>query len=322
MYSALRKRFPLFQLCHNNAKGNLFMTHIYYETVTRKWENICPPGVTLNDAKYTLPTMSDNEESPDDTHDGPDNNRPRPPSPRPPSKRPADPAIASQKPPQRARLQAHDPQGDKSTPRPDKGKQRAGPSLLSVISTSMTPLQPSPRVPESLTTPSAAALAPGQALDRAAPPVSLPSASPSSLTLAPSENHPPSSHVDHPALPIPPTPSQHPDSAALVPRAHDDVSEAPPVPSDVPVSVGDTVANLAAESVAATSLHVPPTQTNSTASKKPRPPRKAPQWPPPSEWAYARHWYKETAGTEADFERHYKAMGPTDRKKAAREYQQ
>ncbi|TBU25583.1 hypothetical protein BD311DRAFT_669285 [Dichomitus squalens] len=330
-YSALRKRFPLFQLCHNNAKGNLFMTHTYYETVTRKWENIRPPGVTLNDAKYTLPNLSDNEESPDDAHDGPDDNRPRPPSPRPSSKRPADAVIASQKPPQRARVRAQDPQGDPSSPRPDKGKQRAGqqragPSLLSLISTSMTPLQPSPRVPECLTAPSAAGLAPGQSLDLTAPPVSLPSASPSSLTLVPSDNHPSSSHVDHPALPIPQTPSQPPASPSLVLRPPADVSEAPPVSSDVPVSVGDSVADVASESVAATSSHVPPTQ-NLPASKKPRPPRKAPQWPPPSElrgtkWAYARHWYKENAGTEAEFEKHYKAMSPTDRKKAARDCQQ
>ncbi|TBU37293.1 hypothetical protein BD309DRAFT_825700, partial [Dichomitus squalens] len=48
-------------------------------------------------------------------------------------------------------------------------------------------------------------------------------------------------------------------------------------------------------------------------TKKPRAPRKSPQWPPPAnlhgdKWVYARQWYANTGGTEAEFEVRYKAM--------------
>ncbi|TBU62240.1 hypothetical protein BD310DRAFT_811020, partial [Dichomitus squalens] len=62
-YTALRKKFTLFQLCHNNAKGSIFMYYTYYETVTRKWDKTSARTVNLNDAPHTISGLSDSEES-------------------------------------------------------------------------------------------------------------------------------------------------------------------------------------------------------------------------------------------------------------------
>ncbi|EJF60893.1 hypothetical protein DICSQDRAFT_170753 [Dichomitus squalens LYAD-421 SS1] len=61
---------------------------------------------------------------------------------------------------------------------------------------------------------------------------------------------------------------------------------------------------------------VPPTTAQPTTTKKPRAPRKTPQWPPPADlrgakWAYARNWYADTNGSQAEFEQHYKSMTPS-----------
>ncbi|TBU36329.1 hypothetical protein BD309DRAFT_878553, partial [Dichomitus squalens] len=89
-YTALRQRFPLFQLCHNNAKGNIFMAQVYYEAVTRKWENIAATTVNLNDAMYSFKTNSDNEACKEDSNDAPDVQRAGLPPPRPRAKRPSE----------------------------------------------------------------------------------------------------------------------------------------------------------------------------------------------------------------------------------------
>ncbi|TBU62239.1 hypothetical protein BD310DRAFT_764105, partial [Dichomitus squalens] len=55
-----------------------------------------------------------------------------------------------------------------------------------------------------------------------------------------------------------------------------------------------------------------------TATKKGRP-RKSAQWPPPEDQrgaksVYARNWYAQSSGTQADFEAHYKTLTPSERR--------
>ncbi|TBU66036.1 hypothetical protein BD310DRAFT_954066 [Dichomitus squalens] len=52
---------------------------------------------------------------------------------------------------------------------------------------------------------------------------------------------------------------------------------------------------------------VPPTTAQLTTTKKPRAPRKTPQWPPPADLRGA-NW--------AEFEQHYKSMTPFDRRQS------
>ncbi|TBU21769.1 hypothetical protein BD311DRAFT_677564, partial [Dichomitus squalens] len=111
-YTALRQRFPLFQLCHNNAKGNIFMAQVYYEAVTRKWENISATTVNLNDALYSFKTNSDDEACQGDSNDVPDAQRAGLPAPRPHTKRPSENTVVPTKPAQRIRTQPNDPQTD------------------------------------------------------------------------------------------------------------------------------------------------------------------------------------------------------------------
>ncbi|TBU53064.1 hypothetical protein BD310DRAFT_962268 [Dichomitus squalens] len=66
---------------------------------------------------------------------------------------------------------------------------------------------------------------------------------------------------------------------------------------------------------------IPPTTAQPTTTKKPRAPRKTPQWPPPADlrgakWAYARNWYADTNGSQAEFKQHYKSMTPSDRRQS------
>ncbi|TBU36751.1 hypothetical protein BD309DRAFT_995464 [Dichomitus squalens] len=131
-YTALRKRFPLFQLCHNNAKGNLFMTQAYYEAVTRKWKNIRPQHLDLDNAKYTIKNHSASDEDEDETVDMRDTTT----ASKPTTKRLPSTVIAPPRPAKVARTQGQDAGQELSRETPGKGKERAVPSLLSVIATS------------------------------------------------------------------------------------------------------------------------------------------------------------------------------------------
>ncbi|EJF61910.1 hypothetical protein DICSQDRAFT_136037 [Dichomitus squalens LYAD-421 SS1] len=131
-YTALRKRFPLFQLCHNNAKGNFSMTQAYYEAVTRKWENIRPQNLDLENSKYTIKSHSASGEDDDETVDVRDTTK----ASKPTTKRPPTTVITPPRPAKAARTQGQDAEPELSRQTPGKGKGRAGPSLLAIMATS------------------------------------------------------------------------------------------------------------------------------------------------------------------------------------------
>ncbi|TBU59035.1 hypothetical protein BD310DRAFT_850149 [Dichomitus squalens] len=133
-YTALRKKFPFFQLCHNNAKGHLFMTVSYYESVTRKWESLYKHTPNINNAQYTIKTPSDEEQSdqepPEMLDVVPASALANPPA----HKRASETNLLAPKPAKQARTAANGDEQDLSISQPDKGKGRASTSLLSIIS--------------------------------------------------------------------------------------------------------------------------------------------------------------------------------------------
>ncbi|TBU38201.1 hypothetical protein BD309DRAFT_874889 [Dichomitus squalens] len=345
-YTALRKRFPLFQLCHNNAKANLFMQHMYYDAVTRKWENLSTGTVNLNDAKFVFQPVSDDDGVQEDVVDVPASNPPSSTAQRGATKRPSGVTLLPSKPAHSPRTRADEPEQSLPPSQPDKGKGRASAGLLSLISPSYvispdfqfmlitlfgsfsSTMQPTPRVEDQPTT-STTASPPSQespALQDAQGSVmpGAPSFEPPSCTaettpaLAASDGHPPTSHLDHPALPVPQTHLQHPKPPSEALGTHHNVPDMQRItPAALPT------ANAGPSDSLVDPPPAPSTSAIVTASKKTRAPRKAPQWPPPADlggakWAHARHWYAQTHGSEADFEQHYKAMSRADRQKAPR----
>ncbi|TBU29094.1 hypothetical protein BD311DRAFT_777862 [Dichomitus squalens] len=324
-YTALRKKYPLFQLCHNNAKGNIFMTHAYYEAVTRKWENISAANVNLNDAKYSMKTLSDEEDPSENPHDVPNASAPGPSTTRTPAKRPSDDFLVPPKPAQRMRTRADDSENDVALSQAQKGKGRATPSLLSLV---IAAVQPSPRVADHLNPPQSAGDVPETAPPLETPLASVPSTSapvdtvsrpPAPTPTVPSsEQHPPTSHHDHPALPVAQPLLHTPHPAPDVSSSPDDAPAMQPIIPACPDAV-----DAGESSTPADASQAPPPTAKSTTTKKPRAPRKTPQWPPPpdllgAKWAYARNWYADTNGSQAEFEKHYKSMTPTDRRNAGR----
>ncbi|TBU59034.1 hypothetical protein BD310DRAFT_436863 [Dichomitus squalens] len=90
-------------------------------------------------------------------------------------------------------------------------------------------------------------------------------------------------------------------------------------PAAAPIASSAQTSDAGPSGSTATESQAPGTIAPSTSSKKPRAPRKAPQWPPPADlrgdkWIYARNWFTKNAGTEAQFEAHYKSMTATERK--------
>ncbi|TBU31347.1 hypothetical protein BD311DRAFT_626114, partial [Dichomitus squalens] len=320
-YTALRKKYPLYQLCHNDAKGNIFMTHAYYEAVTRKWENKSGATVSLNDAKYSMKTLSDEENISEPPHDIPDAIAPAIPPARKPAKRPSDTSLLPPKPAQRVRTQADKPENVMAPPQPDKGKGRATTSLLALV---IAAVQPSPRVADQLNPPQSAGNVPETAPPLENPPASVPSTSapvdtvsrpPAPPPTVPSsEQHPPTSHHDHPTLPVAQPLLQPPHPAPDVSSSSDGAPNMQPVTPACPDAV-----DAGESSTPPDASQVPPTTAQPTTTKKPRAPRKTPQWPPPADlrgakWAYARNWYADTNGSQAEFEQHYKSMTPSDRR--------
>ncbi|TBU22477.1 hypothetical protein BD311DRAFT_782295 [Dichomitus squalens] len=120
-YTALRTKFPLFQLCHNNVKANLFMMAQYYDAVTRN--------------------LTDSED-----HDGEGANvrnapAPRTPASQPGSKRPSTTVPVAPRPTKIARIEAQGTDSDHPPESPSgKGKERASASLLSLVRMFCRPL--------------------------------------------------------------------------------------------------------------------------------------------------------------------------------------
>ncbi|TBU36887.1 hypothetical protein BD309DRAFT_995388 [Dichomitus squalens] len=281
-YTALRKKYPLFQLCHNDAKGNIFMMHAYYEA-------------------YTMKTLSDEDNLSEPPHNISDAIAPALPTTRTPAKRPSDTSLLPSKPAQRVRTRADEPQNVMAPPQPDKGKGRATTSLLALVNAAV---QPSPRVADHLNPPQSAGNVPETAPPLENPPASVPSTSaPVDTVLRPpappptvpsSEEHPPTSHHDHPALPIAQPLLQPPHPAPDVSSSSDGAPNMQPINPACP----DTV-DAGESSTPPDASQVPPTTAQPTTTKKPRAPRKTPQWPPPADllgakWAYARNWYADT----------------------------
>ncbi|EJF55591.1 hypothetical protein DICSQDRAFT_175722 [Dichomitus squalens LYAD-421 SS1] len=135
--TALRKKFPLFQLCHNNSKGHAFMYYTYYEAVTRKWDKASSQNVDLNQALHTISAGSDLEESESESARRRDVRRTGPSEKSTSVKRPSvdDDVVAG--PRKQARTDPGVPrQIVEAPPAPSKawkGKERAAPRLLSVI---------------------------------------------------------------------------------------------------------------------------------------------------------------------------------------------
>ncbi|EJF61660.1 hypothetical protein BD309DRAFT_1023811 [Dichomitus squalens] len=330
-YTALRKKFPLFQLCHNNAKGSIFMYYSYYEQVTRKWDKSHTETVDLNDALHTIKSASDLEESESESVRQDNARTSKPPHSRRTSKRPSRDDDAATGPRKQARI---DSDGAAQTvvdvvatpSNAFKGKQRAAPSLLAVLSTSTTALQLERRpaiIPDS----SSCRLPLSDPLVApASPSLSVPSAS---LPVTSSSQ---SIQVPHPTL------SSLASLTTLTPLSmslsHPEASSDPiQVPMGPPLDVGlpsvapDPAPIPQPQDVAAggsTPSEQPPAEPAKTpAPKKTRAPRKTSHWPPPGDmqgakWIYARRWYTETDGTQDAFEAHYKSLSRAERQRLGR----
>ncbi|KAI1788089.1 hypothetical protein LXA43DRAFT_975005 [Ganoderma leucocontextum] len=315
-YAALRRKFPLFQLCHNNSKGHALMSGVYYDSFVRKLSKSSKPrksvgeAVDLDDAQYTIKSADDELPNTFDVDPAAPAKRATDGT---PDERPAKPSTTS-------------------TSSSSKGKQRATPDLLSLIKPRTMGPTPSPSsaiatsasssssvatsvaAPESQSGPSSISM---PVLDASLATTHIPESS-STSTLAPRSS--PVSTLA-PGLAAPSTLA--PDLLATSERATN-LSTIPAV-SPVPSSSSSPSA------LALTSLGVPVPSTKSamteastaaTASAKqprPRPRRKATAWPPPEDmegpkWAYARKWYADHHGVEAAFEQHYKGLGTTEKR--------
>ncbi|TBU26948.1 hypothetical protein BD311DRAFT_808032 [Dichomitus squalens] len=295
-YTALRKKFPLFQLCHNNAKGSIFMYYSYYEHVTRKWDKARTETVDLSNALHTIKSASDVEES--ESESVQQDNTPS----RGTSKRLSRDDNDATRPRKQART---DPDGVGQNIVEEipalsnklKGKQRAGPSLLAVLSTSTTALQLE-RHPAIVPNSSSCGLPPPDPLAApVSPSLSVPSAS---LPVADSSQSIQVPHATLSSLALLTTLT--PLSMSL---SHPEASSDPiQVPMGPPLDVGlPSVAprqarkDLCAEKNSCTSQDV--------ALASPR-------------WIYARRWYTETEGTQDAFETHYKSLSRAERQRLGR----
>ncbi|TBU53102.1 hypothetical protein BD310DRAFT_994333 [Dichomitus squalens] len=305
-YTALRKKFPLFQLCHNNSKGEAFMAYTYYEAVTRKWGKASSQPVHLNKALHTIGSPSDSEESESesvrDVHTSGPSARPTS------NKRPSgnDEVVAGPRKQARTELGvARDVVEAPPAPsKPAKGKERADLGLLHVAPPPSI-LPPTDTSPTSTSAAQSAASASTSSMATSAqfmqaPPVALsPLASLTTLAMVSGATG------VIPSPPSPPTPTN------------------PNVPAEGGVDISASPPEDVTPPGTAPSNEQPSKPVETTASKKPRAPRKTMQWPPApdlkgAKWVYARKWYMDAHGTLEAFEAHYKTLSSSDRRKLGR----
>ncbi|EJF67492.1 hypothetical protein DICSQDRAFT_165316 [Dichomitus squalens LYAD-421 SS1] len=371
-YTALRKKFPLFQLCHNNWKGNTFMYYTYYEAVTRKWDKASSQAVDLNQALHTIRSQSAMEESESESESERVAHVPTSKDARSlaPSKRTPSDDDADTGPRKQPRRDTAGLAQDVGPSEKFKGKQRATPSLLSVISTSTTALRleqrssalvtlppslPTPTSPSqsalafarpsattspmsATTSPTSATTSPTSATTSTTSTTTSTTSVPVSLSVPGTSSDPaqmlivpPVSSttmnltVGTPASPSEPSPASIPYPSTSK-QATSTLSPTPINP-DVPAEGGVDISASPPQHVTppdtAPSNEQPSKPAETTASKKPRAPRKTTQWPPApdlkgAKWVYARKWYADANGTLEAFEAHYKTLSSSDRRKLGR----
>ncbi|TBU23228.1 hypothetical protein BD311DRAFT_674398, partial [Dichomitus squalens] len=338
-YTALRKKYTLFQLCHNNAKGAAFMYYIYYEAVIRKWDKAGSNTIDLNNALHTIRNGSDLEESELESVRAP------------PIKRPYGDSDMNTGPRKHARTAPAPAPADQTANGPSKsfkGKQRANVSLLSVVIVSRSLVRALANLPgwnalhldrRALPLISALPLSvppPAQSLTPAMSPcLSDPS---SSLINASSCQSMQASPAALPTSDVDPTQGDCPTSAAVTSPNVSGPSSLPglpnldqstltclplPINSDALADTPNATTSASIQGITTAGLPpstlVPSVPTQATVAKKPRAPRKATQWPPAADlkgakWAYARKWYAECSGPQTDFEDHYKQLSTSERR--------
>ncbi|TBU51033.1 hypothetical protein BD310DRAFT_983004 [Dichomitus squalens] len=180
-------------------------------------------------------------------------------------------------------------------------------------------MQPTPRIadlapPEPCGTDAPLGVEPAQVSVPSNPTSMDPASSPTAPILASSAPHPPTSHQDHPALPVQQSLSQPPLPAPDMSRTPNNPPNTQPI-----VAVSSETIDAGPSNRPADVSPAPPTTAKSMVTKKPRAPRKTPQWPPlnnlrGNKWAHARQWYLQTNGSQAAFEDYYKSMTPNERR--------
>ncbi|KAI1790662.1 hypothetical protein LXA43DRAFT_1015365 [Ganoderma leucocontextum] len=332
-YTALRRKFTLFQLCHNNSKGNTLMNNAFYEGFVRKVSKAkksAGRAVDLSDAPCTIKTADD---------DLADSTLLDLATQSLSSKRVAGEDMVDEPPAKRICTDgehAEQPRSDvvvsTSTPIAStsktsaKGKERATPNLLSLVALSSTGLRLEPRAAPLTTPPSSTVpMSASSSLSDVALPGSTSSptstvspelsstSTPELLSTSTPELSPTSTRAQEllPTSAVAPSPSS---AECLSPSPSTPAPKSPPASASVVMSAPPT--ETATEA---------PTAAASTKQPRPRPRRKPDAWPPPEQqegakWAYARKWYTESGGTQEAFEAHYKVLSPAAKRKITRDY--
>ncbi|TFK79400.1 hypothetical protein K466DRAFT_570261, partial [Polyporus arcularius HHB13444] len=334
-FTAIRKKFALFQLCDNNYKANLLMQTTWYDTVKRKRDSAkkTQAPIKLDDAQFTFSdtedtaadialklevkaTTLDAEEGAEDTSDDD-------------SEAINDGNLCTRRAPKRKAQDVADVPAKrvKGTVSAKAGKAAKTTTVGHTAKSAKENARPGPssaankgkekervnryRFDDDIY----ALIDKQQTAATAASPAHTKSIAGTSAELPASESSAPSVS----ATTVTSTPPGRGGACA----------DAPPLEQEVPTTSVSGMAPVPATQIGSSTSesadpHVPE-------SKPPRPQpkpkrRKASTWPPTgddltgSKWDYAREWYAKSQGNQEDFESHYRLIDAKVKRKMAREW--